>query len=83
MAGLSCQVEWGLSEYRGSVSAVVAQLDGHTFLVRGGSRAVVNKVKLFAEVVKGETHNIEESLHERTPPASHQEPECHSPQPCP
>lgn len=58
MAGLSWHVGWGLSEYRGGVSAV--EVDRRTLLVRGGSTVVVNKVQLFAEVVEGETHNIEE-----------------------
>lgn len=42
------------------MSAVVSQPDRRTFLVQGGSRAVVNEIQLFAEVVEGETHNIEE-----------------------
>lgn len=60
VASLSWQVMWGPSEYGGGVNAVVTQADRRTFLVRGGSAGVVNKVQLFAEVVEGETHNIEE-----------------------
>lgn len=60
MARLGRQVRWGLSGYCGNVTAVLAQADRQTFFVRGGSAVVVNTVQLFAEVVKGETHNVEE-----------------------
>ena len=60
VARLGRQVRWGLGEYCGSVTAVLARADRQTFFVWGGSAVVVNTVQLFAEVVKGETDNVEE-----------------------
>lgn len=60
LAGLRGPIERGLSEYRGGVSTVVAQGDRCKFLVQGRRTVVVNKIKLSAEAVERETHNIQE-----------------------
>lgn len=60
-AGLSWLVRWGLLRvYHGGGNAILeAQAHRLTFLVWVRGALVVNDVQLFAEVVKGETHDIE------------------------